>query len=258
MQVRTVASLWDRFHRSKSEPARTELIKHYAFLVTETVDRLRFKPWGQVERGDLISQGAVGLISAIDRYNPDLGFPFEPFARLRIKGAIFDYIRRLDWTPRSQRSWQDRRAEAQMELERTLHRQPSDAELAAYLHMSEQDYLRAHGRSGRGALQSLDDPAVSERWTEAGGEPAQENATDPQHRLEREQAILALEQAIGALEPRDRTILHLYYIEEQTLKQIGKHLGITEQRVSQLHARLLQRLRHHLIPNADALLPLAA
>jgi len=245
---RDTQALWQEFRRTNDRGLRDRLILTYAPLVKFVAGRLGASLPSHVDDQDLVSYGLLGLISAIERYDPDREIKFETYAIVRIKGAIIDELRSLDWVPRSVRS----RAR---ELERTLMRAPTDEEIADKVGISSDELDRSLFEISRSSMAALD-----ELWTPQGGgdqvalidtiEDA--GGADPEFSLEQTELNEALAEAIARLPEREKLVVTLYYYEELTLREIGEVLGVTESRVSQLHTKAVLRLKARLSGGARA------
>jgi len=243
-------TLWHEYRATRDRGVRDRLILTYAPLVKFVAGRLGSSLPSHVDEQDLVSYGLLGLIGAIERFDPDREIKFETYAIARIKGAIIDELRSLDWVPRSVRARAREIERAIVELENKLHRPPADEEIAKALGISEdefQDNLTAISRSSVAALDEL--------WTisSSGGDTVSlidtlqdPNADDPSLEMTRTEVRESLATAIGKLPERERTVITLYYYEELTLREIGEVLGVTESRVSQLHTKAVLRLRGRL------------
>src|SRR5689334_7903907 len=239
--------IWIQYKQSADPHLRERLILTYAPLVKYVAGRLGTGLPAHVEEGDLVSYGLLGLMNAIERYDPGRDITFETYAISRIKGPIIDELRSLDWVPRSVRSRAREIERAITELEHRLHRPPTDEEIASHIGVSDdefQDSLTAISRSSVAALDEL--------WTigSSGGDTVSlidtlqdPNADDPSTEMSRVELREALAGAIGKLPERERTVITLYYYEELTLREIGEVLGVTESRVSQLHTKAILRLK---------------
>jgi RNA polymerase sigma factor for flagellar operon FliA len=246
---RQSGGLWQAYKQKPRDTAlRDELILRYAPLVKYVAGRLSaFLPPG-FDGEDLLSHGTVGLIEAVDRYDPDQGTKFESFAVQRIRGAMIDALRQLSLLPRATVRQVRALDEAVATLEGELGRAPTTTELAQRLGLDE----RSVGEVTAAANLSL----LSIESTTIGGEESSltlldtlaGDAEDFTARLEKKELVAALAQAIDRLPKREKLVLALYYNEELTLKEIGKVLGVTESRVSQLHSAALSRLRTALAP----------
>lgn len=230
---------------------RDRLIEQYAPLVKYVVGRLAIGLPAIMDYEDILSYGTIGLIEALDRFDPSKGVKFETYAISRIRGAIIDALRSLDRLPRSVRQKAKRLEQATNELTAALGREPTDEELAAAVGMSLEQYHRALVDSSWVTV-SLDglldrDDSGESSSTEL---PASPDAEDFTHSLERRQLIEALADSVRALPERELLIVSLYYKDEMTMKEIAQILDISESRVCQLHGRALGRLRARLAREA--------
>jgi RNA polymerase sigma factor for flagellar operon FliA len=242
--------LWRRYKDQGDNTARERLVVAYSPMVKFVAGRLGAGLPSHVEDADLISYGLVGLIGAIERFEPERGIKFETFAMTRIRGAIIDELRSLDWVPRSVRSRAHEIEKAQAKLEHELQRAPSEGELAAKLNMTEEELQSALLEIANSSVYALD-----ELWTvsDSSGDQvslldtiADEGAADPQEALATTEVKDRLTEAIGGLPEREQLVVALYYYENLTLREIGEVLGVTESRVSQLHTTAVMRLKSHL------------
>ncbi|MDQ2631168.1 MAG: RNA polymerase sigma factor WhiG [Actinomycetota bacterium] len=242
--------LWRRYKDQGDDSARERLVVAYSPMVKFVAGRLGAGLPSHVEDADLISYGLVGLIGAIERFEPERGIKFETFAMTRIRGAIIDELRSLDWVPRSVRSRAREIEAAQAKLEHELQRAPTEAELASKLNMTEEELQGALLEIANSSVYALD-----ELWTvsDSSGDQvslldtiADEGAADPQEALATTEVKDRLTEAIGGLPEREQLVVALYYYENLTLREIGEVLGVTESRVSQLHTKAVMRLKSHL------------
>ncbi len=242
--------LWRRYKDDGDEGARERLVVAYSPMVKFVAGRLGAGLPSHVEDADLISYGLVGLIGAIERFEPERGIKFETFAMTRIRGAIIDELRSLDWVPRSVRSRAREIEAAQAKLEHELQRAPTEAELAAKLNMTEEELQSALLEIANSSVYALD-----ELWTvsDSSGDQvslldtiADDSAADPQEALASTEVKDLLTEAIGGLPEREQLVVALYYYENLTLREIGEVLGVTESRVSQLHTKAVMRLKSSL------------
>jgi RNA polymerase sigma factor for flagellar operon FliA len=242
--------LWQRYKDDGDERARERLVVAYSPMVKFVAGRLGAGLPSHVEDADLISYGLVGLIGAIERFEPERGIKFETFAMTRIRGSIIDELRSLDWVPRSVRSRAREIEAAQTKLEHVLQRAPTETELAAKLNMTEEELQSALLEIANSSVYALD-----ELWTvsDSSGDQvslldtiADDNAADPQEALASTEVKDLLTEAIGGLPEREQLVVALYYYENLTLREIGEVLGVTESRVSQLHTKAVMRLKSSL------------
>jgi RNA polymerase sigma factor for flagellar operon FliA len=242
-------SLWQEFRRTKDKGLRDRLILTYAPLVKYVAGRLGSGLPAHVDEGDLVSYGLLGLIGAIERYDPDRDIKFETYAISRIKGAIIDELRALDWVPRSVRARAREIERAIGELEAKLGRAPSDEEISAKVGISVEELEDSLTDISRSSIAALD-----ELWS-VSGEGDQVSLLDtieddtrpsPTQALDEVEMREALADAISRLPEREKLVVTLYYYEELTLREIGEVLGVTESRVSQLHTKAILRLKARL------------
>ena len=203
-----------------------------------------------VEESDLISYGLGGLISAIERFDLSREIKFETYAITRIRGAIIDELRTLDWVPRSVRARAREFERVNMKLEARLQRAPTDEEMAVELEISVGDFQEALVQISNSTIVALD-----ELWnmSDSSGDQvslldtlADRGAPDPQVLVDESELRDRIADAIGALPEREKLVVALYYYENLTLREIGEVLGVTESRVSQLHTKAVLRLRSKL------------
>lgn len=241
--------LWRRFKAHKDQYARDRLILTYAPLVKYVAGRMNSALPSHVEETDLISYGLLGLIGAVERFDPDRQVKFETYAVTRIKGSIIDELRALDWVPRSVRARAREIERKSAELEHKLQRAPTDEELAAALGMTLGEFQGALTQISNSSIVALD-----EMWTvNAGGEPlalidtiGDDRLTDPAALLDVTELRDTLADAIAKLPEREKIVIALYYYDGLTLREIGEVLGVTESRVSQLHTKAVLRLKGRL------------
>jgi len=246
----SLSSAWTNFKQNADPQARESLILNYSPLVKYVAGRLSSSLPQTVDTADLISYGVFGLIDAIEKFDPERGIKFETYAIARIKGAIIDELRAMDWVPRSVRARAREFEACYIRLENLLKRVPSDAEIATEMGVSLKEY---HGLLSKLSYTSV--ISFEELWTGAPdredkqdplGSIADVNAEDPVRVFESAELKRILASAIERLPDREKTVIALYYYEGLTLKEIGAVLGVTESRVSQLHTKAVLRLRARL------------
>ena len=245
-------ALWREYKKTKDQAVRDRLILTYAPLVKYVAGRLGSGLPAHVDENDLNSYGLLGLIGAIERFDPDRDIKFETYAIARIKGSIIDELRAMDWVPRSVRSRARDIERAIADLERKLMRAPTDEEIAEKLGLTTDELDDSLTEIGRSSIAALD-----ELWTisSSGGGGDQVALIDtiedtqgpePQSELAQTELREALGEAIARLPEREKLVVTLYYYEELTLREIGEVLGVTESRVSQLHTKAILRLKARL------------
>lgn len=242
--------MWLEYRRTGDPGLRDRLILMYAPLVKYVAGRLGSGLPAHVDEGDLASYGLLGLMSAIERFDPDRDVKFETYAIARIRGAIIDELRAMDWVPRSVRSRARAIERAIGELEAKTGQAPNDAEISAKLGITETELEESLTEIARSSIAALD-----ELWTVSGSGGDQialidtiedESAPDPQSLLSQTELKEAIADAIARLPEREKLVVTLYYYEELTLREIGEVLGVTESRVSQLHTKAILRLKARL------------
>ena len=241
-----VEGLWETFKASGDADTRERLILHYAPLVKYVAGRVGAGLPRSVDQNDLASYGLFGLIDAIDKFEPDRGFKFETYAINRIKGAILDELRALDWVPRSVRSRARRIETAVVELEHTLQRTPTEDELAFNLEMEVDELNDALAEIGRSGIAALDEFVSGDSQTSMGEMLSDPSGVSPEAVFQSEETRRGLVDAINRLPERERLVVTLYYYEGMTLNEIGDVLGVTESRVCQIHAKTMMSLRNRL------------
>ena len=244
-----LAELWERFKASGDPEAREGLILHYAPLVKFVAGRLRAGLPRNVDPADLASYGMFGLIDAIDKFEPERGYKFETYAVNRIKGAILDELRALDWVPRSVRARAREIQRSMAELEHALQRTPTEEELAEHMDVPVEvlrDQLGEIANLGFVALDELLSPGDRDSGA-VRDLLADQRALDPSGSFEKEETRYVLADSINRLPERERLVVTLYYYEGLTLAEIGKILGVTESRVCQIHTKAVMSMRNRLI-----------
>jgi RNA polymerase sigma factor for flagellar operon FliA len=242
-------SLWQEYRQTRDRALRDRLILTYAPLVKFVAGRLGATLPSHVDEQDLVSYGLLGLIGAIERFDPDREIKFETYAIARIKGAIIDELRSLDWVPRSVRKRAREIERAIAELERTLMRAPTDEEIAAKVGLTGEeleDSLAEISRTSIAALDELWSPSGSGDQISLIDTIEDQSGPNPEVSLEQTELKEALGEAISRLPEREKLVVTLYYYEELTLREIGEVLGVTESRVSQLHTKAVLRLKARL------------
>ena len=239
--------LWRRYKSENDQRARERLVVAYSPLVKYVAGRTAAGLPPHVEEADLISYGLVGLISAIERFDLSREIKFETYAIMRIKGAIIDELRSMDWVPRSVRSRAREVERANVKLENALHRAPTDQEMAAELKITVDELNESLLAISNSSMVALD-----ELWSTSSSSGDQvslmdtiedPNAPDPARALDVGDLKDRIAESIALLPEREKLVIALYYYENLTLREIGEVLGVTESRVSQLHTKAVLRLR---------------
>jgi RNA polymerase sigma factor for flagellar operon FliA len=241
-----VVELWAGYHDAPTRQARDRLIIHYSPLVKYVAGRVAVGLPQNVEQSDLVSYGIFGLIDAIEKFDPGRGFKFETYAISRIKGAILDELRSIDWVPRSVRAKGRAVERAFSKLEARLRRSPTEAELAQELDMTDAQLQTVLGQLSLTGVAALDEMLGDRGDATTLGDTIPDAQDGPGALLERSELRSQLAEAIERMPEREKIVLTLYYFETLTLSQIGEVLGVTESRVSQIHTKAVLQLRSRL------------
>lgn len=248
--------VWEEYARTGSKQCKDKLLAEYAGLIRYTAQRVAVNLPASVELGDLIGSGVMGLIKAVESFDLSRGFKFETFATHKIRGAILDELRALDWVPRSvrQKSKNLQRAYAQLEVK--LNRMPYDDEVAEHMGITTGEFESLlldvapttilsleesmPSRTGEGKSLSLIDTVEDP------------NESNPLKELGYQEVKRILMETIEQLPEKERLVVALYHYEELTLKEIGEVLNLTESRVSQIHSKAMLKLRSRLMQKINA------
>ncbi|MGL4394871.1 MAG: RNA polymerase sigma factor WhiG [Brevinema sp.] len=244
----TEEQLWEKYSDNKDRSIRNYFVEKYAPLVKYVAGRVMVNIPSSIEYEDLVSFGVIGLMDAIDKFDLNRDIKFKTYAVTRIRGAIFDELRNLDWLPRSVRQKAKEIEKTISQLELKLGRSAKDHEIADAMKISVEDFHQLLLRVGTNALISMDEnwfmndgndhsPMSMEETLESAA------AISPNTQAERTEIKKMIAQAISDLPDREKQVLILYYYEELTLKEIGNILSVTESRISQLHTKAIMRLR---------------
>jgi RNA polymerase sigma factor for flagellar operon FliA len=248
--VDVVAQLWREYKADGPPEVRERLILHYSPLVKFVAGRVAAGLPQSIEQSDLVSYGIFGLIDAIDKFDPGRGFKFETYAISRIKGAIIDELRSIDWVPRSVRAKARAVERAYSKLENELKRTPEDREVAAELGMTETELDTVLSQVSFTGLVALDELLAAGGSDRSGSSTVMDTiadrAHDPVEAFELDEMKHLLADAINRMPDRERLVLTLYYYEGLTLAEIGGVLGVTESRVCQIHTKAILQLRGRL------------
>ncbi len=234
---------WRRFKETGDEDARNRLLENYLPLVKYAADRLYAKLPDEVDVNDLISAGVFGLMDALSSYDASRGVKFSTYCAPRIRGAILDELRALDWVPRLVRSRAHKLSQATQTLEAQLGRKPNEGELAKQLRMNMKDFRRLAGDAHAAGVVSL-----SRKWFETDSNKdvreidilEDKRSEDPHHSAQKRDLKELITRGLSRAE---RLIVVLYYFEQMTMKEIGQALDLSESRVSQMHSAILDRLK---------------
>lgn len=225
---------------------RDALIEEYAPLVKYIAERLSARLPSSIEVEDLINTGVLGLIDAVDKFVPDRGVKFKTYAEFRIRGAMLDYLRRQDWAPRSMRRKEKELAQVFRQLEQKLKRPATHEEAAEAMNLSMPEFTELLYKARGLSLLSLNRPKNDEgeeEVKELGDSIPDETDNNPYELLKKQEVRDLLADQIDNLPEKERMVLSLYYYNELTMKEVGKILGVTESRVSQLHSSAILRMK---------------
>ena len=234
--------LWNEYRKKPTQEIREQLILAYAQLVKLVAGRLSMYLGHNVEYDDLVSYGIFGLIDAIDKFDMEKNVKFETYASLRIRGAILDQIRKMDWIPRTVRQRQRKIDDAIKQIEMRTGKAASDEEIAMELGLSEEELTNWQSQ-----LMVTNVVSLSE-FEESGQEPVMETVN--KNRFQQPEEVVAeqelkekLMEALELLTEKERRVIELYYYEDLTLKEISLVLEVSESRISQLHTKALLKMR---------------
>ncbi|NPV92025.1 MAG: RNA polymerase sigma factor WhiG [Firmicutes bacterium] len=241
---------WVRYKRNRESAARDELVLEYASLVKYVAGRLNVGFRNRVEMDDLFSYGVFGLLDAIEKFDPSRGIKFETYAVVRVRGAILDGLRSMDWVPQSVRNKSREIERTYARLEHELGRSVNDQEVAAAMNINLEEFNQLLQEVSYTSVSYLEDV-----WSGDSGSGdsvrildtiEDTRVEDPLNNLEKEEAKQVLTDAVEKLPDREKLVITLYYYESLTLKEIGAVLGLSESRISQLHTKAVLRLRGRL------------
>lgn len=244
--MREDVKLWRKYKKSKTQSLREEIIKKYLYLVKYVAGRVAIGLPPNIEIGDLVSYGILGLFDAIDKFDIEQGNKFETYAVTRIRGAIMDELRKLDWAPRLLRKRAKEIERKCRELEEKLGRMATDGELAEALNVSIDELNSMYSELNSTSFLSLD-----EVWqNDDGNKPISRLQTIEDSLisnqllfLQKNEAREIIVETLNELPEKDKLVMVLYYYENLTLKEIGQVLNVSESRICQIHTKVVLRLR---------------
>ena len=234
--------LWADYAKNPTREQREKIILEYAPLVKVVAGRLSMSLGSNVEYDDLVSYGIFGLIDAIDKFDACKEVKFETYASLRIRGAILDQIRKMDWIPRTVRKRQRDISNAIKDIESRTGRTATDEEISKELGITSEEYDDWQSQMKVTNVISLDE------FTESGANDISESTTVsrydlPEEAVEKEELKVVLKESLDQLTEKERQVILMYYYEDLTLKEISNVLDVSESRVSQLHTKALNKMR---------------
>lgn len=239
--------LWQRFRVQNDVGAREALLLHYAYLVRFVIGRMKVRLVPTLDFDDLQSAGAIGLIKAVDRFDPEHGVKFETYAYRWIQGHVLDYVRQLDVLSRTSRDRVKKFKNGCRELRDQLGRDPSESELLAHLSLTPAELDLLYFEMGSTEVISLQ-ATLHRADGEENGESREDFLADERERepfvvMARKELTEKLQRAIDELPTRERQVISLYYFEDLTLKEIGEVLGVSESRICQIHSKAVLDLQ---------------
>jgi RNA polymerase sigma factor for flagellar operon FliA len=249
VEGKTEEELWQEYRKTRDPKIREDFIKQYAPLVKYVAGKVAVGMPHNVEFDDLVGFGVFGLLDAIEKFEPDKNVKFKTYAVTRIRGAIFDELRSIDWVPRSVRQKTREVEDAIGTLEAQLGRTATDQEIASSMGMNEGEYLKTLMKISGTSILSLSDVWFSGDENDKvsiGDSIESPSSLNPDVIVEKDEIRRVIIEAISELPDKEKKILVLYYYEDLTLKEIGQVLEVTESRVSQLHTKAILRLRSKL------------
>ena len=237
-------NIWEDYENTRDPGLKEKLIIHYASLVKYVAGRLSIHFGDHVEFDELAGYGIFGLIDAIDKFKYEKGVKFETYASLRIRGAIIDGVRKLDWVPRTLREKNKMLEQAFEALSLELGRDPTESELAAKLDITIGEVRKLMKETSLLSVVSLDEYLEQNQETVYTG--ANSHIENPETQHEKKEMKMILTEAISSLSEKEKLVITLYYFEELTLKEISKIMEVSESRVSQIHTKALSRMQMRL------------
>lgn len=246
---KTEEDLWKAYRKTGDPAIRDRLIKQYLPLVKYVAGKLAVGMPQNVEFDDLVSYGVIGLFDAIEKFDPGKHVKFKTYAVTRVRGAIFDQLRQLDWVPRSIRQKSRELEDTVRRLEAQLGRSATDQEIARELGVSEKEFEKIVLKISGTTVLSLNDVWYSGDENDRmsiGDSIESPHSRNPDAIVETQEIKRVIVEAIHELPDKEKKVLVLYYYEDLTLKEIGAVLGVTESRISQLHTKAIMRLRGRL------------
>ena len=246
--------LWEEYSTTKNPEIKEKLLINYLPVVKYVASRMLMTLPSSVEYDDLVSSGIIGLIGSLERYDTTQGVKFETFVLPRIRGAILDELRTLDWAPRSLRSKARSLDRAVVSLEKELGRAATDYEVAERLEMASDEFSYLQREISSASLLSLDGSLREDADNHTCMYDVVENplAENPLSSIEKEELKYLLVEVINDMPEQDRLVISLYYYEELTLREIGQVMEITESRVSQIHTKAINNLNGKLMSEVIA------
>ena len=236
----SITKVWDVYTKTNDPAAKETLILHYSPMIKYVVGKMSIYVGGALDFDDLVSYGIFGLIDAVEKFDGHKGVKFETYASLRIRGAVIDGLRSLDWVPRTLRQKSRQLEETYNKLESDLGREPTNEEIGNHMGLTAQEVEEEINKSSLISLVSFDDYLESNH---EAAEPGDSEDELPENIYDQKELKQTLMTAIESLTEKERLVVTLYYFEELTLKEISKVMEVSESRVSQIHSKAMLKLR---------------
>jgi len=225
----------------RRRPTQSQIISSFLPKIKSIAISLKTTLPKNVELNDLIQEGVIGLLGVIERYDPEKGASFSTYAMKRIKGAMYDYLRSIDWIPRKTRHMLKEVEKAYMSLEGELNRIPTESEIAEYVGVTEDEVKHINSEMSRRQLLNLD--GFINEDDEDFTELISSDSFNPEENFMEEEMMAKLSEEISRLKDREKLLLSLYYVEELNFKEVAEVLGVTESRISQIHSGIMIKLK---------------
>ncbi|MEB3101138.1 FliA/WhiG family RNA polymerase sigma factor [Ferviditalea candida] len=239
----THMDLWISCKEHQDPQAKKQLIELYLPLVDFVANKMAVGLPKNVSKDDLFSYGVMGLIDAIDKFDPHRGLQFETYASWRIRGAMIDSLRQGDWVPRSVREKAKRLEEAYLKLEQQYLRSVTDQEICAFLKIDENEFQQMLQEIAVTTIFSLEDPLKEDESETRLSVLIDDKAKNPEYKVNEFYIKETLEKAIERLTEKERTVISLLYYEDLSLSEIAEVMSLSPSRISQLHSKAILRLR---------------
>lgn len=232
--------LWDSYFSNRDTETKNQILTHYIYLVVGVVKRMMPQYQDYCDKDDLIGSGILGLIDAVEKFDRSFHVKFQTYATIRIRGEIIDYLRKQDWASSGLRRKITNIQKAYETLEKTLHRCPTEAEIAGHLGIGEQEVNTALQKSQMFNTVNFE-ALLFEKEQEEDFCAAEQH--DPYHIVEHQELNRALHAAINGLPEKEKMVIVLHYYEGLTMKSIARVLGVSESRISQIHSKTLLKMK---------------
>lgn len=238
--------LWCRYGQDSNAVNKDAIVRRYLPLVKYVVARMTVVPPVGLDFEDILSFGVIGLLNAIDRFEPERGFSFQTYAVPRIRGSILDELRKYDWLSRTGRE-KVQKIERATEKLIVSGRALSDENLKKELNVDDKTYRDMLELTSRNYVSSLDEVLVLEEGEVSRGSSLIDEGESPHKHVESKEEIAWVIKLLDKLSERERLVISLYYLEEMTLKEVGLVLNVSESRVSQIHGKAMSTLRSFIV-----------